>query len=149
MLIEMLPKDVTEHWEEVKMAIDATLPINTPHRIEAMSNILTALLSKKMVCWAFSEPGSGRISALVLTMIRNDSFSGMSELVISSVYTFKLASEESWMKGFSVLQTYARAGKCWRIVAYTNVPKIMEVSKRLGGSSEYTFISFPLGEQEE
>lgn len=144
MLIEMLPTDVTRYWDQVKKAVDSTLPRDIPQRITVLNNVFSALINRRIQCWAYRESSKEPIIALVLTLLRKDAFSEESELVICSVYSFKLVPEEAWVDVLRTLQRYAVGRGCWRVVAYTNVPRIRRMIEGLGGSTEYTFAAFPV-----
>jgi hypothetical protein len=64
--------------------------------------------------------------------------------MIYSVYAFGTLSQAAWENGFETLSKWGKANGCNRIVAYTDVERIREVVKELGGEARFTFISLPL-----
>ncbi len=146
MLTKLLPDQISAFWDIIKYAIEESLPPIAGEGPEKMNNILSALLSSKAECWASYIVGEDqrRFEGIVITKIQYDDISRTKNLLMYCVYGYEDVDKGSWTSGLKTLVKYASSKGCHRIVAYTDIPYMIELTKKLGGEARYTLCSFPL-----
>ena len=144
MLIRLLPKQVSDHWDEISDHIKESLVPTVDVTPDLMNNILAALLSGKMVCWVSVFDESSRINSICVTQVLYDDASDTKSLLFYSIYSINNMSEEEWKSGFETLRVYGKKLGCKKVIAYTNLDYIIDIAKMLGGEAKYTYLSIPL-----
>lgn len=144
MLIQLMPKQISEHWEPLEFAINESLPPLVGEVQDKMSNILMALLDGRMQAWVSCVAGDNGvvISGFVFTQVLEDPASRIKSLLIYCLYGYENVNEKEWIDGLRTLKKFSAAVGCRRVIAYTDIPYVMELAKRLGGEAKYTFIVF-------
>jgi hypothetical protein len=146
MLLKLLPEQVAKNWETFKDAIEASLPPVVGQASDRMNNILKSALIGKVECWVSfqNEDGLRKIDALILTTFTGDDISGTKNLLIYTFYGYGELSQKSWEEGCVAIFKYAKSRGCCRVIAYSDKDSIISGIKRMGGNTDYTFISVPL-----
>ncbi len=138
MLVKLLPDDITKHWDEISEAISKALPPFTKRTRGRMNSILASLLSGKMHCWVVTEYNKDNditiLYALATTEITIDPVSYTKNLLIFSLYAFQPVPFKLWEDGFDTLSKFAKVHECDNILAFTDIPRIEEIVKKIGGS---------------
>lgn len=145
MLVQLTPEQISKYWEQLDFAIQESLPAMVGEDVkEKMSNILLALLDNRMQAWASCtvESEGIEISGFIFTHILEDLASGIKSLLIYCLYGYDDVSEVEWIDGLRTLKKFEAATGCRRTVAYTKIPHMIEVAKKLGGNTDYTFVVF-------
>ena len=142
MLVKLLPDQVSDHWDEISLALRQALPPFVANSDRSMVNILKAILSDDMQCWILysSDDGGEKIYAIVSTKIEIDDISGTRCLLIYSFYANKPLTSHLVTSSFETLKRFASGKGCFKIVAYTDIPKMEQLWKSLGGIAETRFI---------
>jgi hypothetical protein len=145
MLVQLLSEQVAEYWNIIKYAVEGSLPPIANEAYDKMNRILEALLTDQMQCWvSYREEESGRVlEGILITTITGDFCSDIKSLLVYSLYGFN-ATEQAWAEGFSTISKWAKSKGCNRIIAYTDVPRIIEIIQQLGGEAKYSLVSLPL-----
>ena len=145
-LSQLLPDQVSNSWDVVKHAIEASTPPTTTWTPNMLNKILTSLLCGKAQCWfGYVVKGEERkLKVVLVTNILYDDISDTRNLLIYSAYSYEDTDRSDLLSGFKTLVKYAASKNCKNIVAYSNVPSIINLAKRLGGETSQTFISLPL-----
>ncbi len=144
MLTRLLPDQVSRFWDIIKFAIEESLPPVAYDHPDKMERILSSLLSGKAECWAsyIRDEETTRFEGVVITRILHDDVSITNNLLIYCLYGYERIEKDSWIKGLHALAKYANSRNCSRIIAYTDIPYVTELAKKLGGEARYTFLSF-------
>lgn len=144
MLVKLLPDQVSKFWDVIKYAVEQSLPPIVGEAPNKMQNILSGCLSGKVDVWAsYEKEGEKRkFEGIALTKVLHDDASMTNNLLIYCIYGYNGISSSSWRQGLISLLKYAYRIKCNQIVAYTEVPELIDLVKKLGGEAKYTFISF-------
>jgi len=143
MLTKLLPDQISKFWPIVKYAVEQSLPPVVGEHPDKMNRILSSALCNHIDVWvSYTKGEDNKFEGIVLTEILYDEASGTKNLLIYCLYGYDLVSNESWMQGLVNLVKYAKAKQCNQIVAYTKEEVIIKLVKRLGGETDYTFISF-------
>lgn len=146
MLTKLLPDQISKFWDIISYAIEESLPPVAGESPDKMNNILMSLLSGKSQCWvSYTKNEEQRIfEGVVVTKILYDDMSDTKNLLIYCLYGYNSVKRTSWLSGFKALVKYAASKSCYRIVGYSDLPFILDVVKRLGGETRYTFVTLPL-----
>jgi len=146
-LLKLFPDQITRYWEDIKAAVQAAVPPLAQSEQANMTQFLENLLMGRLHVWVLVEQkGEGPeatydTKAFVITTIWKDIGTGARNLLIYALYGYSLISEELWRDGLACLRKFARAENCHQIVAYTRVPRIVEVVRLLGGDTDTRLIT--------
>jgi len=144
MMNQLLPDQISKFWDIIKYAIEQSTPPIIGEAPNKMNNILMAALSGDIDVWASydKEEKGTKFNGIILTEILFDKPSGTKNLLIYCLYGYENVDEESWKQGILALLKYAKNKGCNQVVAYTDVPYMVKVTKALGGEAKYTFCTF-------
>jgi hypothetical protein len=145
-IVQLLPDQIAEHWDLLKIAIMSALPPTANNSNELSNNILHSLLAGGMACWvAYSSVnGVNKISLITTTAISEDLCSGTRSLLIYTLFGHEALRGRDWEEGINVLAKYGRSKGCSRIVGYTDLRSIKKIVEIFGGEARFTFISIPI-----
>jgi len=148
MLTKLLPDQISKFWPVIKYAVEESLPPTTfGEHPDKMNRVLSAALCGKLDIWAsykHQENEATKFEGIVVTQLLYDDASGINNLLIYAVYAYENTDNETWAEGYETLAKYAKSKKCLNLVAYSSVPRIVNIAKRLGADASFTFISFPI-----
>lgn len=144
MLVKLLSEQITSYWNVIKYAVEESVPPIANENYNKMNKILEALLNGSMDCWVSVSDEDKRVEAVVVTAISEDYCSGIRNLLIYSLFGYSEISDKSWAEGFETLSKWAKKLGCVRMIAYTDVERIKEVVKTIGGDTRYSLVSIPL-----
>lgn len=143
MIVKLLPDQISKFWDIIRYAVEQSLPPTAGQHPNTMNFILMAALEGRIDVWvSFTRKEVTKIEAIMLTRFIYDHPTRTRNLLIYSLFGYKIVSKESWMKGLETIAKYAKKEKCTQIVAYTNLDSVSGLAKELGGDTDYTFISF-------
>jgi len=144
MLTKLLPEQVAEHWSVIKYAVEESLPPIVGDHLDKMNRLLASALSGKVDVWAsYKRVEEGiKFEGIVLTELLHDDVSNTRNLLIYCLYGYVDVDKQSWIEGMKILAGYAKSKYCSRVIAYSSLPYIINLSKLLGANTDYTFISF-------
>ena len=146
MITKLLPENVTDNWETVKVAIQSSLPpfaLDTPDK---MSRILENIILGQLevwVCYDSDEEGV-HIKNIWTTSIVTDPESKTKNLLIYSTYSFDHTVDDNWTAGIEAMKDYAKANDCASITGFTKSPIILRYVESHGGDTSVTFIRIPV-----
>jgi len=144
MLTKLLPDQIAKFWDIIKYAVEESLPPIVGESPDKMQNILTGCLDGSLEVWISHKRTEDvtRIEAVVLTEFLYDRPSKTKSLLIYCLYGYEDIAKESWTEGLEVLKKYAKGRGCKQVVAYSEVPMIIELSKKLGGEARFMYLTF-------
>jgi hypothetical protein len=143
MLTRLLPEQISKFWNIISYAIEQSLPPTVGEHPDKMNRILSSALCGKIEIWAsYTRGESNKFEGIVVTKILHDDTSDTKNFLIYCLYGYSKVDKESWVDGIKKFAKYALSKKCSRIIAYTDLPHIVEITKSLGGEAKYTFLSF-------
>lgn len=142
-----MPDQVTKFWDVIKYAIEESIPPIATNNVNLLNNILMSILSNKTQCWASYEKNEkgNRFEGIMLTQVVCEEASNTKNLLIYAMYGFDPVSSKSWKDGLEATVKFAKSQGCRQIVGYTDLNNLVELAKKLGGSSRH-FISFNIDE---
>lgn len=145
MLTKLLPDQISKFWPIVKYAIEESLPPIVGEHPDKMNRILSSTLSGVLEVWVlYKRKEDVKVDAVVVTKMGFDEASGTKHMLIYCLYGYNEVTNSDWGGGLEVLEKYAKSKNCNRIIAYSSIPHLIKLAKKLGASAEYTFISFDL-----
>jgi len=146
MLTQLLPDQISHFWDIIKYAIEQSLPPITHEHPDKMNRILSSLISGKAQCWASYNKSEKEIKfeGIVVTRFLYDDVSNTKNLLIYCLYGYQGVNKSSWLHGLRALTKYASANGCKKIIAYTDIPYIINIAQQLNGATSYTFLTFDI-----
>ena len=135
----MLPNQISEQWEILWPAIEASLPPTGGAGDTEVNNILEALLAGRMQAWISKR--EGRVMALVTTAFVEDIGTKVRNLLIYSIYGYGPITDTLVKEGIMTLRKFAVRCGCKNIIAYTNVKRIIDMFEDIGGAADSVFLS--------
>lgn len=144
MLTKLLPEQVSKFWDVISYAVEQSLPPVVGEHPDKMNRILASALSGKITVWAsYSDK---KFEGIVLTKAVYDDASDTRNLLIYCLYGYNEIGKRSWLEGMAAIAKYAKSRGFNQIIAYSNSPYIVNISKHLGAVADYTLISFNTNE---
>lgn len=141
MVKKLTNEQIRNHWDELKQGIMAafqTVPRDTG--LWGMQ-MLEQLLSDKASLWVGLDD-KATIVATVMTSFVSDPFSLEKHLVIYSLYGYNKIPEDIWKDGVEVLSQYAKDKSCTKVVAYSNVPRVIEFCEKYQANVDVRYIQW-------
>jgi hypothetical protein len=148
MLTKLIPEQISKLWPIIKYAIEQSVPPMAGDHPEKMNRILSSALCGKIDIWASyaKKDNVNKFEGIVVTEVLYDDASGIKNLLIYSVFGYEKTSKSTWITGLATLAKYGKSLKCNNIVAYSSEKDIIDLVKRLGGDTSFTFLSFGIDE---
>jgi hypothetical protein len=150
-LLKLSADQISRYWEDIKAAIIAAVPPLGTTDQGAVSQFLENLLMGRLQAWLLVEQqGEGEravfnIKALAVTTVWRDLGTGAKNLLIYALYGYSFVEPALWKDGLGALKKFAEAEGCHQIVAFTKVPRVLQIVKELGGESEMRLVTLEVG----
>lgn len=147
MLLKLSADQISRYWEDIKTALVAAVPPLGQSDQAHVSQFLENLLLGRLQAWLLIEKkGEGEqvtydIKALTVTTVWRDLGTGAKNLLIYALYGYSFVEPALWKDGLEALRKFARAEGCHQIVAFTKVPRVIQIAKELGGDSETRLVT--------
>ena len=77
-----------------------------------------------------------KLYAVCTVTVSEDTLSGNRNLYVYSLGSFTPVELAGWKIAFDTLREYARELGCYRIVTKTNNPRMIQITKHLGGKTD-------------
>ena len=136
MIVRMAPEQIASSWDYVRPGILETLAPVADQSHETIQRVLRSLLSEDMQLWMGLEDPNDfsdkSIYGFMVTTIYTDLISGTSSLLVYSLFEVREIPPMIWSLGMRKLGDFASINKCTNIIAYTEIPRVIELSKMLG-----------------
>ena len=155
MLIPMTGEMVSKYYDLVRHALDNSLAPTTYASTETVNNCFLAIYRGDMTCWALfdrAENDQILLHGFIFTTPTYDACTCVRNLLIYSTYTFTPVKDflnTKWVGAMEVLRKFAKEKGYHRIIAYTNVKRVVDIVKSLGGKAEFIFLSLDLDSEVE
>jgi hypothetical protein len=144
MIIQLTPDQCSIYWDDLSTGIKNSMPPFAKVDEDGLSEILANLMNERMQAFVSldkSEKGTV-VVAVAITMIQEEFGTGKNNLLIYSLFGYNFVHEKLWKEGLTGLKSFAKLHECAKVIGYTSVPRVVDIAKNLGGSTEYTFISW-------
>ena len=148
MLTRLLPDQIAQFWPVIKNAIEQSLPPIVGDHPDKMNRILSSALSNNIDVWAsYEREGElSRFEGILVTKFIYDDARDTRSLLLYCLYGYDLVTNKSWVSGLETMLKYAVEKRCSQILAYSELPNLIELAAKLGAKTNYTFISFNVNE---
>lgn len=146
MLVKLEPDNIEEKWDIISEALkEAVLNYVNIDDI-GMTNILYALLDEKLFCWFGVDELSMEQGPYLMmtTLFVIDHPSKTKNLLIYTLNGYRPLTKEMLEDTYDTLKKYAKAHKCYKIIAYTDVPRVEEIVLNLGGKIGHRLIELEI-----
>jgi len=143
MFSKVTVKEIQDNWDDIKntlLKIEHPVLKQSEHFI---GNVYAALLQDKLQVWKFTTEDD-KVQGLVLTSIIGDPLLDRRKLLILSIYALEHISNEQWAEGFTIVKKYAIQNACEQIVAYTQNPRVLEITESLGGVNNWAYLTWEI-----
>jgi hypothetical protein len=137
-LLRLSGEQAARYWPVLSPGYARSMPPGVMTNSVVLSNMLQAVLSRQMDCWAVkaqrgeSEP----LVASFLTAVRTDPVSGQRALALYSLFSKGDIADDEWGEALALLRKVAKTFRCHVILAFSNNPRILELTKTLGGNCD-------------
>jgi len=140
MLLKLLTSQIAENWGEIELSIRLSIPPHINGRRLNMANSLQSALIGDLEVWSLSY--QDKVVGLATTMFTYEPATKEKHLLI---YSLASITEETiptivWRESYDTLTTYARQTGCKAINAYSKNQHVIEMTKELGGDTDFHFL---------
>ncbi len=144
MLNKIYPEDVAESWEVFAPLIAKSIPPILGGNVNTMTSILEAIMVETLDCWVLLGRNSDNqnMKAFATTHIVEDELTREKSLLIYTLTAMPKAKivMEDWSDAFETLRKYAHAKGCSYISAFSDLPNVIALAKKVGANVKTTFI---------
>jgi hypothetical protein len=141
-MLKLLPEQISRHWDIISFALENVNVSGEQLNSQAIQLLIEKLISGQVQCWAVhnQENGHSGLAAMVFTSILKDPILNIRNLLLMGIYVFDHPSGLMvWHQGLETLRKYAKGNDCQNIVFYTNVPDLIQMAKKFGAITEFTY----------
>lgn len=134
-----MPDQIEKDWQAIYEAIkesfpplaDATLP-------EHENNLFTSLMSGVLECWVLYE---GEDPWIIGTLqVTREVVTGTKNLLVYSILAYKPIPLQVWYSLFVKFRQRCKELGCSKVVAFSNVDRVVQLVKSLGGRSDFKLL---------
>jgi len=139
---KLTPEAVIQLWPHIKDAVRAGLPPMMDNSKEALDYTLGMLSQGRMQMWIlFKDDDLKEPRALAITSIIHEPGFDYKNLLIYALVSFGGVSTDEWKVGFETIKKFAKEIGCHRIIGFTNVQRVVDITQSLGGKAEYVLLT--------
>ena len=136
MIIRLSPEQVASVWESLRPSLLETLMPLAEVNATTAQRVLRSLLSEDMQLWLGIEKvgdfSQESVFGFMVTTIYKDLISESKTLLIYAVVETRDIPASIWTTALRKLNDFALIHGCFSIIAYTDNPRMAEMSKILG-----------------
>ena len=132
MLQKLEPLKASEIWDDLYPNVKAALPQYSANGALLNKALLQAVLRGVLTCWLLTDD-NGSVFGVMTTTTSVDFVTGVRSMLIYTLRALRAISDEEYIDGIKELKGYCEAEKCDQIIAYTKIPKVVEVIESMGG----------------
>jgi hypothetical protein len=142
MLIMLTPNQVPQLWEQIKFALDKSNELGQD-KSKYFNKTLQGLLSGDAQCF-IRLSDQRELELLIVTSISIDQLTGNKSLSIEALYSFKVTTDSQWDSILFELKKLAKNLECKKILAYTNNPRVFEITTTFGFKESFRCFEYRL-----
>lgn len=135
-------KNAVEKWEEVAEQIAPFFAPPFLHSKEQIKNIKNALAVDKAHLWVYIKDGEPYF--LVITAYVGEVEIFVRNLLILAFIKFKDITDEELEDSFQTVKMFAKKNGCFKLLAYTNDPRVLGIADKIGGSADQVVITWEI-----
>jgi len=138
--VKLSPSGINNVWDDISAAIESSLiPTSSEANDMRMFHIQKTLMSGAAGCWLVIR--GEKTILMIVAYINEDGFTKDRNLVIYSIYAFEYIADSIWIYLNTEFKTMAKNHGCNKILAYSSIPRVVDIVNKLGWDTTYNFIS--------
>jgi len=142
MLIKLTPGQVPDYWEMIKAGLQESLPPFVTADEGVFTSIMAHLVTDHMqVFLVVDDETQEKVYAVAVTTITRDVGSDTRTLLLYSLHGQEKVQPELWASSLVYLKRFAEAHGCTQITAYTDIPEVVKLARKLGAEARF-FLTF-------
>ena len=143
MLTKLAQDKILLFWDEIKESIIQCIPSFGEKSQRALNVLLESLLSNKVQAWVMYEEKDDKkiLHAVIVTSFYYDIGTETKSLLIYAAYGYKYIVDEMWKDSVDTLKTFAKANDCFRVLAFSSVPRVIQVARMMGAKTDEVLLS--------
>ena len=107
----------------------------------AMNKIFQSLLQGQSQVWLLvGDDESNTIYAMGITCFSTEAATDTKNLLIYSLSGYRSIPEDLWLTALNGIKDFAKAHDCFKIIAFTQVNRIVDIAKLVGGNTSTSLI---------
>lgn len=139
------PASVMQMWPSINSHILFALPPLSNVGQWTEERVLAAINRGELTLWLYSE--GPRILAIITTTMTGDTITGERAMLIYSAHSDGGLQLADWQTMVGKLGEAARAGGMSRLVAYSDVDRVINLVQELGGKAAVRMCELPMPEE--
>ena len=144
-ILRLLPDQIMDHWHFIKDSIVRAFPPVAEATPETLLEMQQQFLLGEADCWfGVASLDATDIIAVMTTKVVTDDVSRTQNMLIFSVTSYALHSEDLWNDGYFALAKYARSKGCRKILSYSNNPQVLHIAEKLGADISWRLIQLDI-----
>jgi hypothetical protein len=142
-LLQMMPDQAMHYWDVLRDYIEQSLPPYAASE-HSLLRIQEDILVGNIQCWIFlcGTPDAINAKAFITTRIVTDESTLTRNLLIFTFTANEHLTDDEYRSGYESLIKFASSRKCSKMIAYSNVDKVVKLAAQLGADCSYRFMSF-------
>lgn len=145
MLVRLTPDQTINYWPVIKEVIDEVIKPLGGSKPDIEERMLLGLQSGGLVAWLSARKRLDDvplITAIVLTTVTEDNWSGARGLVLYAVKAYDTTEAVEWIDGFETLKKHGQHLGCSHMIIMTKEERLSQLSKKFG-AVESMFLTIP------
>lgn len=133
---------ITSQWQNIAQAIIRSLPPGVDASPFTVPRVFQALIDGTFQAWFLwrVENGERRVCMIATTRWMKDAVTGGSDLWIFSLFGLVSVPEEALRNAFKTIESYAKGGGAKYVLAYSQVPRVLDIAKMLNANTDNRLI---------
>jgi len=130
MILQLASDQCAAYWEDIKNVVLASMPSFADRSPDGLNQVLANLLDGHAQAWVALD--ANVVVATAVTIIQTDTITGIRNLLIYALAGYGNIREEIWKDGIEALKSFAKAQGCYKVIAFSSVPRILTIAEGLG-----------------
>jgi hypothetical protein len=147
-IIKLLPEEISKGWDFIRYGITSVPSPIADVSAKGLRTILQQLLLGTVQCWAVVEKNGvtnqEQLVGFTLTCVAEDYVSGNKFLNIYDTFFVVNPTEHMIEDTFKAITEFAKGNSCSMLTAYTKLPGVLGIAKKLGAETDCRFIIWRL-----
>jgi len=143
-LIRLTSDQATRYWSDIKAHLIYTLSPQMEVSEESLNNVLESVLKGTSQVWVLMGEGekAKEVYAMAVTTLTIEETTRTKNLLIYSLSGYRFVPEPLWRSAINTITAYAKGNGCYKVVAYTQVKRILTIAKDLGADTSVTLVGW-------
>ena len=138
MMRMLTSEQVSTYWDDIKAHLIYALPPHLGNSEDSLSRILEGLLVGTCQAWVLIH--EKEVYGMATTTYAIEAATMTKNLMIFSLSAYQVVSDELWEIAFNEIKGFAQKQECEKLIAYTSVPRILQLAGKLGADIGTTLL---------